>query len=164
MAENPFPPRQERPASSFPLSTAGLLALCCPSPHPLVARVHRCQWDKEATRTPRGTETEFLQEAPLRTASNNSFQLEETLEICQNRFQHPSLPLICFSRGMETAAASYWHTPCWYAHWARHLRKLLMKRDSIWAPRRSLVWGGKDHPATGLGINLWKHFCLGEIN
>ena len=112
MPKNPFPPREERPVSSSTVRThyrwtaRPLLS----SPHSSAPRVHRCWWDEEATRAPRGMEMESVQEAPLRTPSNNSFQLERRLEICQNQFQHPSLPLICFSRGMETAAARRWHT------------------------------------------------------
>lgn len=134
--------------------------MCCPSSHCLVARAHRCQWEKKAPRAQRRMETEFLQEAPLTTTSNNSFQLERRLEICQNRFQHPSLPLICFSRGMEIGTARCWPTPCCYAPWARHLSKLLIERDGNSACRSSAAWGGKDHLVTELGINSLETFLF----
>lgn len=144
MPESPFPP-QERdrhlPAwgSTVWLHCSTYVLSSC-----LSSWVHSgiCQWERKASRAQRGMETEFLQDAPLRSTSNNSFQLEKGLEICQKRFQHPSLPLICFLRGMEVSAVRRWCAPCWSAHWAaRSLRR-------------------KGPPVTELGINSLEIFLF----
>jgi hypothetical protein len=77
---------------------------------------------EEAAWAQRGRNTEFPQETPLSTTSNNSFQLEEKLEICQISSQHYHVP--------QSASPDAWKLcylipspPCWQASWAGHCRK-----------------------------------------
>lgn len=57
----------------------------------------------------RGMETEFLQETPVRTASNNSFPLDRGLEICQTDFGIHHFPesasLEAWKLGLQDAGA-----------------------------------------------------------
>lgn len=64
---------------------------------------------EKAARAQRGTETEFLQESPGRTASNDSFPLDRGLEICQTDFGIHHLPesasLEAWKLGLQDAGA-----------------------------------------------------------
>lgn len=64
---------------------------------------------EKAARAQRGMETEFLQESPVRTTSNNRFPLDRGLKICQTDFGVHHFPeygsLEAWKLGLQDAGA-----------------------------------------------------------
>lgn len=134
--------------------------MCCPS-HPLVARVHRCWWERKLQGLRGGWKWNSYKRHQKEPPPTTAFMRQRIRDL-SNRFWHLSFPLICFPRGMGLQDAGTHQAEMPTVQDASGI----LSWDETQTQNAGVRWPEEERTTLWQSweLILWKHFCLGEIN